>query len=130
MNQILPANAKVSKEAKEITMQECVSEFINFVASVKKEKKEEEEKEEEEEKNEKKEKKQKQMKKKQKKKKKQMKLKKKKKKKKRRRRRRRRRSWPGSMGIGPPQAVQWVAAAQGCSLHPPLSKTVKGLDLV
>ena len=30
MKQILPANAKVSKEAKE-TMQECVSEFISFV---------------------------------------------------------------------------------------------------
>ncbi|XP_047334077.1 nuclear transcription factor Y subunit B-4-like [Impatiens glandulifera] len=30
MKQILPSNAKVSKEAKE-TMQECVSEFISFV---------------------------------------------------------------------------------------------------
>ncbi|XP_057483212.1 nuclear transcription factor Y subunit B-5-like [Actinidia eriantha] len=30
MKQILPPNAKVSKEAKE-TMQECVSEFISFV---------------------------------------------------------------------------------------------------
>ncbi|XP_031114101.1 nuclear transcription factor Y subunit B-4 [Ipomoea triloba] len=30
MKQILPANAKISKEAKE-TMQECVSEFIGFV---------------------------------------------------------------------------------------------------
>ncbi|KAA8543133.1 hypothetical protein F0562_021372 [Nyssa sinensis] len=30
MKQILPANAKISKEAKE-TMQECVSEFISFV---------------------------------------------------------------------------------------------------
>ncbi|KAK4355693.1 hypothetical protein RND71_024664 [Anisodus tanguticus] len=30
MNQILPQNAKISKEAKE-TMQECVSEFISFV---------------------------------------------------------------------------------------------------
>ncbi|KAJ8535712.1 hypothetical protein K7X08_023432 [Anisodus acutangulus] len=30
MKQILPPNAKISKEAKE-TMQECVSEFINFV---------------------------------------------------------------------------------------------------
>ena len=30
MKQILPTNAKVSKEAKE-TMQECVSEFISFV---------------------------------------------------------------------------------------------------
>ncbi|CAN8285762.1 unnamed protein product [Cochlearia groenlandica] len=30
MKNILPANAKVSKEAKE-TMQECVSEFISFV---------------------------------------------------------------------------------------------------
>ncbi|KAF7837840.1 nuclear transcription factor Y subunit B-5-like [Senna tora] len=30
MKQILPENAKVSKEAKE-TMQECVSEFISFV---------------------------------------------------------------------------------------------------
>ncbi|OVA15005.1 Transcription factor [Macleaya cordata] len=30
MKQILPANAKVSKEARE-TMQECVSEFISFV---------------------------------------------------------------------------------------------------
>ncbi|XP_060182088.1 nuclear transcription factor Y subunit B-5-like [Lycium barbarum] len=37
MKQILPQNAKISKEAKE-TMQECVSEFISFVtgeASVK-----------------------------------------------------------------------------------------------
>ncbi|CAN1187223.1 Nuclear transcription factor Y subunit B-5 [Linum perenne] len=32
MKQILPPNAKVSKEAKE-TMQECVSEFISFVTS-------------------------------------------------------------------------------------------------
>ncbi|KAL7178146.1 hypothetical protein ACSBR2_031313 [Camellia fascicularis] len=32
MKQILPANAKISKEAKE-TMQECVSEFISFVTS-------------------------------------------------------------------------------------------------
>ncbi|MED6130278.1 hypothetical protein PIB30_000179 [Stylosanthes scabra] len=32
MKQILPQNAKVSKEAKE-TMQECVSEFISFVTS-------------------------------------------------------------------------------------------------
>ncbi|XP_057728278.1 nuclear transcription factor Y subunit B-5-like [Arachis stenosperma] len=32
MKQILPHNAKVSKEAKE-TMQECVSEFISFVTS-------------------------------------------------------------------------------------------------
>ncbi|KAF8038227.1 hypothetical protein BT93_B0929 [Corymbia citriodora subsp. variegata] len=32
MKQILPSNAKVSKEAKE-TMQECVSEFISFVTS-------------------------------------------------------------------------------------------------
>ncbi|XP_039136566.1 nuclear transcription factor Y subunit B-1-like [Dioscorea cayenensis subsp. rotundata] len=31
MKQILPPNAKISKEAKE-TMQECVSEFISFVA--------------------------------------------------------------------------------------------------
>ncbi|KAK2646113.1 hypothetical protein Ddye_021308 [Dipteronia dyeriana] len=30
MKQILPSNAKISKEAKE-TMQECVSEFISFV---------------------------------------------------------------------------------------------------
>ncbi|XP_057965493.1 nuclear transcription factor Y subunit B-5-like [Malania oleifera] len=30
MKQILPPNAKISKEAKE-TMQECVSEFISFV---------------------------------------------------------------------------------------------------
>ncbi|XP_057741777.1 nuclear transcription factor Y subunit B-5-like isoform X2 [Arachis stenosperma] len=30
MKQILPTNAKISKEAKE-TMQECVSEFISFV---------------------------------------------------------------------------------------------------
>ncbi|XP_060182083.1 nuclear transcription factor Y subunit B-5-like [Lycium barbarum] len=30
MKQILPQNAKISKEAKE-TMQECVSEFISFV---------------------------------------------------------------------------------------------------
>nr|XP_027111427.1 nuclear transcription factor Y subunit B-5-like [Coffea arabica] len=30
MKQILPANAKISKEAKE-TMQECASEFISFV---------------------------------------------------------------------------------------------------
>ncbi|KAL7198915.1 hypothetical protein ACSBR2_021248 [Camellia fascicularis] len=30
MKQILPPNAKVSKEAKE-TMQECVSEFVSFV---------------------------------------------------------------------------------------------------
>ncbi|KAH6802020.1 nuclear factor Y [Perilla frutescens var. frutescens] len=30
MKQILPPNAKISKEGKE-TMQECVSEFINFV---------------------------------------------------------------------------------------------------
>ncbi|KAB1214023.1 Nuclear transcription factor Y subunit B-5 [Morella rubra] len=30
MKQILPANAKISKESKE-TMQECVSEFISFV---------------------------------------------------------------------------------------------------
>ncbi|KAG8372964.1 hypothetical protein BUALT_Bualt12G0121800 [Buddleja alternifolia] len=30
MKQILPSNAKISKEAKE-TMQECVSEFIGFV---------------------------------------------------------------------------------------------------
>ena len=32
MKQILPQNAKISKEAKE-TMQECVSEFISFVTS-------------------------------------------------------------------------------------------------
>ncbi|PIA61525.1 hypothetical protein AQUCO_00300805v1 [Aquilegia coerulea] len=32
MKQILPPNAKISKEAKE-TMQECVSEFIGFVTS-------------------------------------------------------------------------------------------------
>ncbi|OMO98445.1 Transcription factor, CBFA/NFYB, DNA topoisomerase [Corchorus olitorius] len=32
MKQILPPNAKISKEAKE-TMQECVSEFISFVTS-------------------------------------------------------------------------------------------------
>ncbi|GKU85481.1 hypothetical protein SLEP1_g155 [Rubroshorea leprosula] len=32
MKQILPQNAKISKEAKE-TMQECVSEFIGFVTS-------------------------------------------------------------------------------------------------
>ncbi|XP_052190884.1 nuclear transcription factor Y subunit B-5-like [Diospyros lotus] len=32
MKQMLPANAKISKEAKE-TMQECVSEFICFVTS-------------------------------------------------------------------------------------------------
>lgn len=32
MKQILPANAKISKEAKE-TMQECVSEFISFITS-------------------------------------------------------------------------------------------------
>ncbi|KAF6139139.1 hypothetical protein GIB67_009982 [Kingdonia uniflora] len=32
MKQILPTNAKISKEAKE-TMQECVSEFISFVTS-------------------------------------------------------------------------------------------------
>ncbi|KAI6684006.1 hypothetical protein NL676_029919 [Syzygium grande] len=32
MKQILPPNAKVSKEAKEM-MQECVSEFIGFVTS-------------------------------------------------------------------------------------------------
>uniref|UniRef100_A0A2N9IB20 Transcription factor CBF/NF-Y/archaeal histone domain-containing protein n=1 Tax=Fagus sylvatica TaxID=28930 RepID=A0A2N9IB20_FAGSY len=32
MKQILPSNAKISKEAKE-TMQECVSEFISFVTS-------------------------------------------------------------------------------------------------
>lgn len=32
MKQILPHNAKISKEAKE-TMQECVSEFISFVTS-------------------------------------------------------------------------------------------------
>ncbi|KAL7080932.1 hypothetical protein ACP275_14G009500 [Erythranthe tilingii] len=32
MKQILPSNAKISKEAKE-TMQECVSEFIGFVTS-------------------------------------------------------------------------------------------------
>ncbi|KAL2341744.1 hypothetical protein Fmac_009684 [Flemingia macrophylla] len=32
MKQILPENAKISKEAKE-TMQECVSEFISFVTS-------------------------------------------------------------------------------------------------
>ncbi|XP_047339908.1 nuclear transcription factor Y subunit B-5-like [Impatiens glandulifera] len=32
MKQILPANAKISKESKE-TMQECVSEFISFVTS-------------------------------------------------------------------------------------------------
>lgn len=32
MKQILPPNAKLSKEAKE-TMQECVSEFIGFVTS-------------------------------------------------------------------------------------------------
>jgi len=32
MKQILPPNAKISKESKE-TMQECVSEFISFVTS-------------------------------------------------------------------------------------------------
>ncbi|XP_054808030.1 nuclear transcription factor Y subunit B-5-like isoform X2 [Prosopis cineraria] len=32
MKQILPQNAKISKEAKE-TMQECASEFISFVTS-------------------------------------------------------------------------------------------------
>ncbi|QHO06871.1 Nuclear transcription factor Y subunit [Arachis hypogaea] len=32
MKQILPQNAKISKEAKE-TMQECVSEYISFVTS-------------------------------------------------------------------------------------------------
>ncbi|CAI0447646.1 unnamed protein product [Linum tenue] len=32
MKQILPPNAKISKEAKE-TMQECVSEFISFVTA-------------------------------------------------------------------------------------------------
>ncbi|KDP39993.1 hypothetical protein JCGZ_01991 [Jatropha curcas] len=32
MKQILPPNAKISKEAKE-TIQECVSEFISFVTS-------------------------------------------------------------------------------------------------
>ncbi|XP_061349192.1 nuclear transcription factor Y subunit B-5-like [Gastrolobium bilobum] len=32
MKQILPQNAKISKESKE-TMQECVSEFISFVTS-------------------------------------------------------------------------------------------------
>ncbi|GMI72159.1 hypothetical protein HRI_000885200 [Hibiscus trionum] len=32
MKQILPPNAKISKEAKE-TMQECASEFISFVTS-------------------------------------------------------------------------------------------------
>ncbi|KAJ8766401.1 hypothetical protein K2173_022460 [Erythroxylum novogranatense] len=32
MKKMLPANAKISKEAKE-TMQECVSEFISFVTS-------------------------------------------------------------------------------------------------
>lgn len=32
MKQILPSNAKISKEGKE-TMQECVSEFISFVTS-------------------------------------------------------------------------------------------------
>ncbi|GLT32473.1 hypothetical protein SLA2020_071390 [Shorea laevis] len=32
MKQVLPQNAKISKEAKE-TMQECVSEFIGFVTS-------------------------------------------------------------------------------------------------
>ncbi|XP_044500476.1 nuclear transcription factor Y subunit B-1-like [Mangifera indica] len=32
MKQILPPNAKISKEAKE-TMQECVSEFISFITS-------------------------------------------------------------------------------------------------
>ncbi|KAK8478730.1 hypothetical protein V6N13_091336 [Hibiscus sabdariffa] len=32
MKQVLPPNAKISKEAKE-TMQECVSEFISFVTS-------------------------------------------------------------------------------------------------
>ncbi|GMJ02057.1 hypothetical protein HRI_003874900 [Hibiscus trionum] len=32
MKQIVPPNAKISKEAKE-TMQECVSEFISFVTS-------------------------------------------------------------------------------------------------
>ncbi|GMI80190.1 hypothetical protein HRI_001688300 [Hibiscus trionum] len=32
MKQMLPQNAKISKEAKE-TMQECVSEFISFVTS-------------------------------------------------------------------------------------------------
>ncbi|KAG4180398.1 hypothetical protein ERO13_A10G163100v2 [Gossypium hirsutum] len=32
MKQMLPPNAKISKEAKE-TMQECVSEFISFVTS-------------------------------------------------------------------------------------------------
>lgn len=32
MKQVLPRNAKVSKEAKE-TMQECASEFISFVTS-------------------------------------------------------------------------------------------------
>ncbi|KAJ4722205.1 Nuclear transcription factor Y subunit B [Melia azedarach] len=32
MKQILPANAKISKEAKE-TMQECASEFISFITS-------------------------------------------------------------------------------------------------